>query len=248
MNPKKLLVVSAHAADWCTRSGGTLLKYADLGYQIKVICFTFGVHGESLGFWRSHPSGPERACEEVREREARNAAAYIGAQIEFRRLRDYPMPLQNEDVVVLSQEILDFRPDLVLTHWKEDSLNIDHQVVSAAVVRAVSCAARLGARPDTPAHKLPDLFFFESTLPYTEFNHFEINTYVDISDVFERKLQALRLFEAQPELIGLYTDCAKQRAKQASDFARERGKTITAAEAFYRYLPFVGKELPLSDD
>ena len=44
---KNILVVSAHAADWVTRCGGTLLKYIKMGYKLHVIILTFGIHGEA---------------------------------------------------------------------------------------------------------------------------------------------------------------------------------------------------------
>ena len=54
---KNILVVSAHAADWVTRCGGTLLKYIKMGYKLHVIILTFGIHGEARQDWREHPDG-----------------------------------------------------------------------------------------------------------------------------------------------------------------------------------------------
>ena len=39
---KKMLVVSAHGADWCTRAGGTILKYVNAGWEVTVYALTFG--------------------------------------------------------------------------------------------------------------------------------------------------------------------------------------------------------------
>ena len=245
---KKLLVVSAHAADWCTRSGGTIYKYVKSGYEVVVIALTYGEHGESRSFWVNHPEGPESLCKEERNREARNAAAVLGIErIEFCDYRDYPLEMGADRVQYLIDKVLEIRPELVLTHWIEDPFNVDHHVTAKTVVRAVSAAARLGAHPNTPAHYFPDLFFFESTLPHSEFNRFEIDTYVDITDVFDKKMEAIRCFHSQPELMELYTDCGAARGKQANDWARERGCRVVQAEAFKRYIPYVGRMLPLSD-
>ncbi len=50
-----MLVVSAHGADWCTRSGGTILKYVKKGWEVTVFAYTFGEHGESGAYWKNHP-------------------------------------------------------------------------------------------------------------------------------------------------------------------------------------------------
>lgn len=244
---KNMLVVSAHAADWCTRAGGTIIKYVQLGYRVTVVVLTYGEHGESSRFWKQNPGGPIEKCKELRNREAAAVAELIGVDIRFMDYGDYPMEMNKERVQLLTDLILDLRPQIVLTHWREDALNMDHEVTSRGVVRAISGAARLGARPNTPGSILPDVFFFESTLPNSEFNHFEINTYIDITDVYEKKIEAVRLFESQPELVPFYRKCAANRGGQAADWARERGRAIPYAEAFYRYLPYVGTRLPLSD-
>ena len=50
---------------------------------------------------------------------------------------------------------------------------------------------------------------FETTIPHPEFNEFEIDTYVDIGDVIEQKIEAVKCFKAQPQLVDYYTRCAE---------------------------------------
>jgi 4-oxalomesaconate hydratase len=244
---KKILVVSAHAADWCTRSGGILIKYARKGYDITVFALTYGDHGESGSYWKTNPKSDLDSCKKCREREARSAADFIGIKkIEFFDYGDYPMIIPPGEERKLAHRILELRPDVILTHWIDDPFNMDHEVTGKAVVRAVSAAGMLGALPDTPAHFIPDIFFFETTMPHSEFNHFEIDTYVDIGDVFEAKIEAVRKFEAQPQLVDYYTRCALNRGIQGTDWARGR-RMIKYAEGFKRYVPFLGDELPLTN-
>jgi 4-oxalomesaconate hydratase len=82
-------------------------------------------------------------------------------------------------------------------------------------------------------------------MPHSEFNHFQLDTYVDIGDVFEAKIEAIRKFEAQPQLVEYYTRCGLNRGVQASDWARGR-RIIKYAEGFKRYVPYLGDELPLT--
>lgn len=243
---KKMLVVSAHGADWCTRSGGTILKYVKQGWDVTVYAFTFGEHGESGAFWRDHPGTTVEAVKECRKREAQAAAVFIGVkEIRFFDYGDYPLVLGEPEIRSLAHDILRMRPDVILTHWIDDPFNMDHEVTGKAVVHAVSAAGMRGALPDTPPHFIPDIFFFETTMPHSEFNHFQMDTYVDIGDVFEEKIQAIHLFEAQPQLVEYYTRCAKNRGVQANDWSRGR-RAIQYAEGFKRYVPYIGDELPLT--
>lgn len=240
----EILVVSAHAADFCTRAGGTLIRYAQAGARITILALTFGERGESGAYWAANADGTIEDCKAVRRSEAAAAAACIGARIEFLDYDDYPLAMDTERIRDLTHRILALRPQLILTHWIEDPLNQDHAVTANAVIRAVSSAGMLGALPNTPAHYVPDIFFFESTLPHSEFNNFRPDVYIDISDVFERKIEAIRKFACQPQLVPYYTHFAKHRGFQATEAAR---RPIAQAEAFKRYTPFVGTFFPLTE-
>ena len=240
----EILVVSAHAADFCTRAGGTLSRYARDGAHVTVLALTYGERGESAGYWAANTNGTVDGCKAVRKREASAAAACLGVDIEFLDYNDYPLELGVDRIRDLTMRILQIRPNIVLTHWIEDQFNQDHAVTANAVIRAVSSAGMLGALPNTPAHYVPDIYFFESTLPHSEFNHFRIDTYIDISDVFEQKMDAIRKFECQPQLVNYYTHFGVHRGFQASEWAR---RPIARAEGFKRYTPFVGTLFSLSE-
>lgn len=242
MAKNDMLVVSAHAADYCTRAGGTIAKYVKLGYAVHIIALTCGARGESGNYWVENPSGSEEECADIRERESRAAAEFLGATIEFWGHSDYPLFVDEERQRRLTRRVLDIRPDIVLTHWIHDPTNLDHEITGRAVVNAISSSAQIGAFPETPAHYFPNLFFFESTVPYSEFNKFEPDVYVEIDDVFETKMEAIKRFECQPQLGGFYVHFARHRGFQASSWKKEK---ITYAEGFKRYFPFVGPALPL---
>lgn len=242
-HPQKILVVSAHAADWCTRAGGTILQYLRQGSEVTVFALTYGERGESGEYWAAHPTSSLQACKESRRQEALAAAELIGVKIEFFDYSDYPLFLSAEQIRDLTRRILALRPDVILTHSAVDPFNVDHEVTSQGVIRAVSSAAMLGALPATPAHFVPDIFLFEASLPHSEFNEFKMDTYVDITGVFDQKLAAVAKFEAQPHLVNYYRHCGERRGEQATNWMRGR-KTIQYAEGFQRYTPFVGELLP----
>ena len=67
---KTALVVSAHSADFVWRAGGAAALYAKRGYQVKVICLSYGERGESAKMWRQENMTLEKV-KEAREEEAR---------------------------------------------------------------------------------------------------------------------------------------------------------------------------------
>lgn len=244
---KQMLVVSAHGADWCTRAGGTILKYKRAGWKVTVFALTFGEHGESGAYWKKNPDSTVAACCECRRKEAVSAAEFIGIdQIIFFDYHDYPLFMDEIRIRDLTWKILDIRPDVILTHWIYDPFNMDHEVTGKAVIRAVSGAGMTGALPATKEHFIPDIFFFETTIPHSEFNEFKPDTYLDIGGVFEEKMEAVRKFAAQPQLAEYYDRCAKKRGIQATDWSRGR-RAVPYAEAFRRYVPYLGDMLPLTE-
>lgn len=246
MGKKKLLVVSAHAADWCTRSGGTILKFIRAGYEANVILLTFGENGESGGYWMKKPGGTYEECKQVRIEEVKAAFAVMGIEkYEFMDWGDYPLDINQERLVMLTDKIAEYTPDVVFTHSPYDVMNQDHSVTSRAVTRAVTCAGAPGRMKGlAPRGKMPDLFFFEAGVPHTEFNGFKFNNLVDISDTFEQKMKAVECFSpSQGQLVGLYTDLNKRRASQAAGLTHQ---DVTYAEAFERWQAYVGDILPVS--
>lgn len=247
MSKKDILVVSAHAADYCTRAGGTLIKYVQAGYNLHIICLSCGAYGESGDYWRTNPNGTYEECCEIRRRESRAAAEFIGAKsIEFLNMPDYPIMMAQTDQIQrqLTNRILDLRPEIIFTHWTNDPTNSDHQNTAELVIRALNSCSQIGARPNTPPHYYPNLYFFESTVPMSEFNGFAPDFYVPIDDVFEKKMQAIAKFECQPQLGGFYVHFARHRAFQVRVWSK---KNVEYAEGFKRWTPYVGELLPLTE-
>ena len=74
---KTALVVSAHAADFVWRAGGAIALHAEAGYDVTVVCLSYGERGESAKLWKQG----NVTLEEVkasRHREAENAANALG--------------------------------------------------------------------------------------------------------------------------------------------------------------------------
>ncbi|MCW5981795.1 MAG: PIG-L family deacetylase [Bryobacteraceae bacterium] len=241
MPEPEILVFSAHAADFCSRAGGTIALYAKRGASIHVVDITFGERGESEDYWLRTELRSEEEAKRTRGEEARAAAAILGATIEFLDYGDYPLLIGRERLERMARVIRARRPDIVLTHWKRDPFNVDHEATADAVLRAAGMAAVPGFDHQGGKVPFPYIFAFEPTVPRNDATGFAPDHYVVIDEVFETKMAALRALRSQTKLVRFYTQWAEYRGFQASQSA---GRAIRYAEAFQRYTATVSDRLP----
>ena len=55
LQKKRVLVFSAHAADFCTRAGGTIARFADEGAAVHVHDLTYGERCEAPALYARDP-------------------------------------------------------------------------------------------------------------------------------------------------------------------------------------------------
>lgn len=119
----KVLAIAAHPDDETIFAGGFLAKLAEDGHELTLLMVTRGEGGE-VGV---PPVGLKSSLGEYREREARGAAAALGARdIRFLGYTDpsieigedpLPIPASLEEFASsIAREMAEVRPDLVITH------------------------------------------------------------------------------------------------------------------------------------
>ncbi|KYH30686.1 PIG-L deacetylase family protein [Neomoorella mulderi] len=232
-----VLVISAHAVDFVWRCGGTIARYAKDGSRVRILDLTFGERGESAEIWQSRPGITVDEVKRIRREEAEKASQILGAEIRFLDFNDHPLVMGMEHYLILVEELRDFQPQIVLTHHTEDPLNPDHPEVSAATYRALRCAQVPGVKPETTVTGPIKTFMFEPDQP--EFCNFNPDVFIDITDVMDLKVQAMKVVASQTYLHENYTRRAEYRGYLAGRIAGD--KNIKYAEAFKRFAPFVGK-------
>ena len=77
MPAKTALVISAHAADFVWRCGGAIALHASKGYEVTVVCLSFGERGESAKLWKEPGMTLERV-KAARRAESEKAAKALG--------------------------------------------------------------------------------------------------------------------------------------------------------------------------
>ncbi len=239
MEGKKMLVFSAHAADYVWRAGGTIAKYIKNGADVTVVVMSYGIRGESNDLWKS-PDQTAENVKAIRHEESFNASQKLGVRnIEFWDLEDYPFDAGRDVLDRITYKIREVRPDVILTHDLKDVINPDHDTVRQLVFQASIMSNSAGVViPGLPVTKQMPLFGFE---PHqTEISDFKPGTFIDITESYAEKLEAMKCFKAQSHLIEYYTHRAFLRGNHARRLSGV--KDYKYAECFSNFFPRVATE------
>lgn len=220
---KKVLVVAAHPDDEVLGCGATIAKHVRNGDEVHVLILAEGVTS------RDTVRDRERHSQELLslQASAQRANALLGVKsVAFGSFPDNRMDsVDLLDIVKVIEEVKEkVKADVIYTHHYGD-VNVDHQVISRAVVTA--------CRP-LPDNQIKTILFFEvpsstewqaASLAMT----FQPNWFVEVNELLALKLGALKAYESEmrpwphPRSIAAVEHLAKWR-----------GATIgaDAAEAF----------------
>ena len=184
---KSIMAIAAHPDDiesWCA---GTLVLAHARGAKVRLLLVTSGEHGTS----DSHVPAQQVALQ--REREARSAAEILGiSEIAFLHYPDGDV----EDTHTLRGQLVEYirrwRPDVLFTHDPEHpypayTTHRDHRIVGRVALDAVYPLARdrlafsEQIRAGLSQHIVREVWLFSSL---------NADSYIDISNGFERKVEA----------------------------------------------------------
>lgn len=235
---KRLLVVSAHAADFVWRAGGAIALTVAQGGKALVVALSYGERGESGELWKEPGQTLERV-KAIRHQEASQAAAILGADFLPLDLGDYPLRVGEEALERLVGILVDFAPQVLITHTPKDPFNPDHPVAYEATELARQLASGAGVASAFRTIDPPEFLLFEPHQP--ELCGFVPNLFLDITPVWEKKVAAMEVFASQRYLQRYYAERAEHRANHARRISGQ--KEIARAEAFQRVLPQVVRGL-----
>jgi len=235
---KTAVVVSAHSADFVWRAGGAIALYTSRGWEVLVVCLSFGERGESAKLWRESGMTLEKVKTSRRE-EAVQAAEILGAKIVFFDVGDYPMRVTDDVLYKLAGIYRELRPQFILTHSRKDPYNFDHPLAAHVAQEARIIAQAHGHEPSVPVIGAPGVFLFEPHQP--EQCEWKPQILLDITPVWDKKFAAFKIMSAQEHLWNYYERVALQRGAQGARNS-ERSK-MKYGEAYERVFPQVTEEL-----
>lgn len=202
MQPERVdrtVVVTAHPDDVDFGAGGTIARWVEEGAEVFYCIVTDGDAGGS------DPSVPRPEMAAIRREEQRKAAQVLGVgDVTFLGYPDGRLMPSIELRCDIARVIRHYRPDRLVCqsperNWERiGTSHPDHRVAGDAALDAVYPDARNPfAHPELLAsglqpHVVKEVWVMGSPTP---------NTYVDVTDTFERKLAALRCHESQLQPI-----------------------------------------------
>ena len=228
-----MLVIGAHSADFVWRAGGAIAVTTAAGGEARVIALSYGERGESGELWKEEGQTIENV-KQIRHGEAERAAAALGASFRCLDLGDYPLEIDGDALRLISDEIREFAPDVLITHTDTDPFNPDHPVAYAAVDRARSLAAGAGVSSAFKTIK-PPVFSVRAPPARAVQLHPEHVRRHHRGD--GRKRAAMAEMKAQNYLQTYYAQRADQRGNHARRSSGDQD--IRQAEAFQRVTPQV---------
>ena len=239
-----VLYVGAHDVDFLVRAGGTLARYVRDGAWVVAVSLTLGERQESERLWRERPDLTLDEAIEIRLAESTRCAELVGCEFRYLGWEDCPLMFDRSRLLAIVSLIQEVQPQILITHSPEERTNPDHRATGAGVRDAVLYAAAAGSKVDTgrEAWPVPPLYFAEPWFPFPDFNRFEPNVWVDITDTYETKLEGLKAAWSHGRLDVTYPLAAEFRGMQAR--LQAGNDAIRFAEAFVTERPWVGTRLP----
>jgi len=240
---KTALVISAHAADFVWRAGGAIAKHQALGYDVTVVCLSYGERGESAKLWKEDGMTLD-GVKAARRDEAENAAAALDVHdIQFLDLGDYPLVVDREAKDRLVDIVRAVQPCFMMSHSRFDPYNTDHMYTTEVTLEVRMIAQAWGHKPGEKVLGAPQLYLFE---PHqTEQMGWKPDVFLDITDVWDNKRAAIECMQGQEHLWAYYTNLAENRGNhfRRNSGGQAGGRNARYAEGFQSMFPRTVDEL-----
>ena len=201
-----LVVLAPHPDDGEASCGGLIANATAAGHEVVVLTMTGGELGVP-------GMGPQEA-RALRTREAREAAALLGARAEMFGAVDGSLAVDAPTLERLADTLVRLHPALVLAPWPLD-VHADHQATGLLAWRVFQ-----------DRRFAFELYFYETTnSPHTKSFSFTPTDFVDISEVSKKKVEAASRHRSQnaAEWMEMYVTLARVRGWDAD---------VSSAEAY----------------
>jgi len=260
----KILVIAGHPADMFDHCGGTLMHHIQQGDEVVCASITQGlrVHDEVIyDLFRSEAAAtmPQEELDallkerqRVKYGEVIEACHMFGIQdIRFLDYDDEILSVTPEMISKVAQLIREVRPELLITHWpyQGDTFSNHHAVTGQLALAGATAAHGINFKQNVPSWNVTQIAYmicpadFRSTVISNHGRTAHISYYVDVTDVAEIKVKALKCMHSQKY------DTPGYGEKVLEMWSGNLGMTarVGYAEAFAVEHPEVGRTIPVSD-
>ncbi len=173
-----LMAIAAHPGDAVFTMGAAVAQHIQSGGSGIFLSLSLGERG--------HPTLAPEPYGALQRAATEKAAKILRAEAAFLTYPDAEIPLSDEASFAVCDRIRQFKPAAILTHWS-GSWHKDHQNCCAIVRDAIFYAGLAALARERPAHSVGKLFFAEN---WEDMTNFHADTYLDISAVYDRWVEA----------------------------------------------------------
>ncbi|MEX2111947.1 MAG: PIG-L family deacetylase [Pirellulales bacterium] len=193
---KRAFAVAAHPDDIEFVMAGTLMHLADAGYEIHYMNIANGCCGST----EHNASDTAR----IRQQEAINAAASIGAEFHPSLVNDLEIFYNHATLVRLAAVMREVAPEVLLVHapsdYMEDHMNACRLAITAAFARGMPNYPTLPPRP--PVEQPVTIYHAQPHGNRDPLGQLVLpGMFVDVSGVIDRKAAMLACHKSQKEWL-----------------------------------------------
>ena len=241
----KILVIGAHPADGVDLAGGTAYLHACNKDEVTGMTLTDGIYSHyKYGKEEQFPitEVPVRALKLFEFEKAWNTL--LAKDTISLGLRDEPLLMTQESILLLVNHIRKIKPDMVITHHPNEYAHWDHATCGQMVCRALKAAMKLPG----DKHWVKTVYFFGvqfrpevsrvGVVPQSP------DVLVDIGGVVLTKINALYCFESQGH------NDMRMLWNRMNSFESEVGRAdgLKYSEGFILYYPLKTRLLFTNED
>lgn len=177
-----VLALSPHPDDAELCCGGLIAKMSRKGYRVGIVDLTKGELGTE-------------GTAEIRIQEAAEAAVILGVQVrENMDFGDCRLDCAFENAKRLANVIRQYKPSVLVAPYGDDQ-HPDHAMSKKLTEKALFFAKLVKIETDHEAHSVG------MTVYYMLHKPFDPSFIVDITEIYEKKLEAIKAYKSQLRLI-----------------------------------------------
>ena len=216
---KKILCIVAHPDDEALGPGGSLIKHSDAGDDVYILIFSDGEGAKK----KPEDKNPNRIKAAENWASETNTKIFKISFFPDQKLDTLP---QQTLVAEVENALEKINPHIVYIHNPSD-INKDHELVAKASLVALRPMRFINVFPEIRAFETPSS---TDQTPNLNGFTFQPNLYISISNVWEKKLKALKNYDLE---LGLYPHPRSIKNLKALAIKRGAESGLEMAEAFF---------------
>ena len=172
---RRILALAPHADDIEIGMGGSIARFIDEGYDVKIINVTLPIEDSNGDF--------SLKSKDTRLNEAYKSAQILGATMEVIDINPYELSHSRELVNKFDKIVKDYNPSDIFMTWEHDS-HQDHQILAKIIYSATRknhCS----------------LYMYETMIPWgISTEAFRPQLFINISEYIDKKRQSIEAYES----------------------------------------------------